>query len=186
MDDSDIVELYLARSEAAITETADKYGHQLYSLSCNIINNDSDAEECTNDTYLYAWNSIPPNEPRSYLFAYLARIVRHISLDRLKFMRAQKRNAVIIELTNELEQCLPVSDSVESKLDEKELAAAISSFLRKLKPPERKVFIRRYWYADSIKQLSSELGFTQGKLVSMLFRIRKSLSKYLEEMGIWM
>ena len=186
MDDSGIVELYLSRSERAISETSEKYGKSLYNLSNNIINNPSDAEECTNDTYLCAWNSIPPNEPRDYLFAYLARIVRHITLDRLKAMRTKKRDSVVIELTHELEECLPAADSIESRLNEKELAELISSFLRNLDLTERHIFIHRYFFAESISQLCEKTGFSHSKMVSMLFRTRKSLAKYLKEAGIWM
>ena len=181
MEDSTIVSLYLSRNETAIAQTANKYGTVLHSISYTIVQNDADAEECTNDTYLKAWNSIPPNTPYTYLFAYLARIVRNLSLNLIKRNRRQKRSAVLIALSEELCECLPSADSVDTALDDNELALLLSSFLHSLPPTTRKIFIRRYWYMESIAKISRDFGFSESKVTSMLYRTRTALKNTLEK-----
>ncbi len=185
MEDRQIVALYLARDERALAETIDKYGAALHSLSYRIVQNDADAEECESDTYERAWNSIPPHTPYTYLFAYLARITRQVSLNLVKHNGRQKRSALFVSLADELEECLS-HDSVESALDEVEIAQAISDFLRSLDPTARKIFIRRYWYMESPAEISRHFGFTQGKVTSLLFRTRCALRKSLTERGIFL
>ena len=183
MDDSRIVDLYLQRDEDAIKLTAEKYGSRLRSLAFRVANDERVAEECENDTYLQAWNSIPPHEPRDYLYAFLARIIRHIALNRCRSDNRLKRSAYIFELSNELEQCLPAPDDVERRMDNKALAGAINGFLGSLDPEKRNIFIRRYWYLDSVSDISKRFSMSESKVKTTLFRCRKRLSEYLEKEG---
>lgn len=183
MHDSDIVDLYLNRDESAILYTAEQYGNQLRHLSFNIVGDIETAKECENDTYMQAWSSIPPHEPRTYLFAFLARIIRHISLDHCRRQSRTKRNGRLVELTQEMEQCLPSSIDIENQINAQHLSSAISKFLRSQPETHRNVFIRRYWYLDSITDISKRFLFTESKTKSMLMRTRNQLRKYLEKEG---
>lgn len=183
MDDGMLVDLYLARDEAALFHTQEKYGLRLKALAQNILSNLSTAEECENDTYLAAWNSIPPHEPRSYLFAFLARITRHLALDRCRSQNRQKRSVQLLELTNEMEQCIPSAFSTEEHTDAVELGETISDFLRTQNEDARNVFLRRYWYMDSVSAIAKRFGFSENKVKSMLMRSRNGLRAHLEKEG---
>ena len=145
MDDNKIIDLYLCRDETAVKHTARKYGDHLRALAYGIVKDHQTAEECENDTYLKAWNSIPPHEPREYLYAFLARITRHISLDCCRKRSRLKRSAYISELSAEMEQCIPAPDDMECRIDDIVLGQAINKFLGTLSEEKRNVFIRRYW-----------------------------------------
>ncbi len=183
MDDSMIVNLYLARNERALEQTQAKYGRRLTSLSEGITGNRSDAEECVNDTYLAAWNSIPPHKPQDYLYTYLARITRQRSLDCLKMKNRKKRSAYILELSSEIEECIPAPDD-ECRLGESELCALIDNFLRGLKYEARVIFVRRYWHLDTVAGIAGLLGVSVGKVKSSLFRTRGGLYEYLKKQGV--
>ncbi len=183
MDDSEIVELYLKRDESAISNTQEKYGQKLRLIANGILNDMKIAEECENDTYLSAWNLIPPNEPRTYLFAFLGRIIRHISIDRYRKNNSLKRTAAFCELTQEMEQCIPSNNSVEDSFDANLLSKAINDFLGSLSQEQCNVFVRRYWFFDSINEICSRYGMSHSKVKTMLFRLRKSLREYLEKEG---
>ena len=183
MDDAAIVELYLARDESAVARTAEKYGAALRTLANRILSDEPASEECENDTYLEAWNRIPPHEPRSYLFAFLGRIARHLALDVCRRRNAQKRSALLCELTAELEMCLPAKDNVEAEVDASELEAVIRRFLAACTPEQRGVFLRRYWYFDTIPAIAARYGFTQSKVKVTLYRLRERLRAVLEEEG---
>ena len=183
MDDGKIVDLFLLRNELALEYTKAKYGKKLVFLSDSIVKDKQTAEECENDTYLKAWDSIPPNEPREHLFAYLARIIRNISLNRCRDTKRLKRDALICELSEELENCIPSPDDVENCIDDISLGNAINGFLEKLDSEKRKVFIRRYWYLDSVSEISSLFGMSESKVKSTLFRCRNSLREHLESEG---
>lgn len=183
MEDRRIVELFLCRDESAIRQTSDKYGKRLRSLAFGIIKDNEAAEECENDTYLAAWNSIPPHEPGNYLYAYLARIIRHISLNYCRSRSCLKRSAFICELSDEMEQCIPHPDDVECRVDERILREAINGFLETLSEEKRNVFLRRYWYLDSIASISRRFALSEGKVKTMLFRSRNQLREYLEKEG---
>ena len=183
MQDEEIVKLYLERDEAAIKETSDKYGGKLRRLSFDIVKDDMSAEECENETYLQTWNSIPPNEPYSYFFAYLARITRHISLNLCRQRDAIKRKAHVEELSLELEQCIPASGNTESIAEGKELAEVISAFLKRQDEEKRNIFIRRYWYLDSVADISKRYFITHSKVKTTLFRMRNDLRVFLEKEG---
>ena len=183
MQDENIVKLYLERDEEAIRETSAKYGKRLRSLSFDIVKDEMSAEECESETYLQAWNSIPPNEPYSYLFAYLARIIRHVSLNLCRQRNVLKRKAHIEELSLELEQCIPSHDNTESVIEGKELAEAISVFLKMQEEEKRNIFIRRYWYLDTVSDISKRYFITQSKVKTTLFRMRNDLRVFLEKEG---
>ncbi|MGI6071659.1 MAG: RNA polymerase sigma factor [Lachnospiraceae bacterium] len=183
MEDSKIVDLYLDRDERAISETCDKYGRRIAAVAKNILGDEEDAKECENDTYLKAWNSIPPHEPRAYFFAFLARIARHIAIDLCRGKSRAKRYALIVELSDEMEECIPSPDDTECRVEEHILGEAISTFLWGIKEDERYMFIRRYWYVDSIAKLASELDAGHSKVKTGLYRTRQALKEYLIKEG---
>ena len=183
MDDNSIIELYFARDEQAISETKNKYGKYCFKIAYNVLGNREDAEECENDTYLEAWNAIPPHEPRDYLYAFLARITRHLALNCCRDRARLKRSAEICTLSDELEQCLPAPDDTACRMDDMELGRVINAFLAGLDGEKRNVFIRRYWYLDSVADISRRFALSQSKVKTLLFRCRKQLRKYLEQEG---
>ncbi|MBQ8026242.1 MAG: RNA polymerase sigma factor [Oscillospiraceae bacterium] len=183
MEDTAIVDLYLARDERAISCTAEKYGARLRRIANGILEDASAAEECENDTYLQAWGLIPPHEPRTYLFAFLGKIIRHTAIDRCRWAGSRKRRANLCQLTEEMASCIPEGPSVEQTLEAKDLAACISAYLSGCTPQQRDVFMRRYWFFDTIPEISKRYGFTPGKVKSMLFRMRKGLRDHLEKEG---
>ncbi|MBQ4467611.1 MAG: RNA polymerase sigma factor [Firmicutes bacterium] len=183
MDDNQIVELYLQRDETAIKHSAIKYGIRLRTIANRIVKDQQTAEECENDTYLEAWNTIPPHEPGNYLFAFLARITRHLSLNCCRDRSRLKRSAFICELSEEMEQCIPAPDDTECRIDEIVLNEAINDFLGNLSEEKRNVFLRRYWYLDSIADISKRFALSESKVTSMLFRCRKQLREHLIKEG---
>ena len=185
MDDKTIVELYWQRDEQAIAQTRDKYGRYCYAIAYGILHSAPDAEECENDTYLAAWNAMPPHKP-TLLKTFLGKITRRISLDRLKRQTADKRGGGEVPLTlDELHECIPDHASIDEKLLTEELAQAIDAFLRTLDDDTRRVFLRRYWYFDSVAAIARRYGFGQSKVKMMLHRTRQSLRDYLEKEGIF-
>jgi RNA polymerase sigma-70 factor (ECF subfamily) len=183
MDDNVIVNLYLQRDETAIKQTTEKYGSRLRSLAFGIVGDKQTAEECENDTYMEAWNTIPPHEPRSYLYAFLARITRHISLNRCRDYSRLKRSAFISELSAEMEQCIPASDDVACRIDDMVLGETINQFLSTLNKEKRDIFVRRYWYLDSIAAISNRFALSESKVKTTLHRCRKQLRERLEKEG---
>lgn len=183
MDNEEIVELYLRRDEAAIRQTADKFGSRLRALAYGITGDAQTAEECENDTYLEAWNAIPPHRPGSYLYAFLARITRHISLNCCRERSRLKRGAFLCELSAELEQCIPAPDDTACRLDELALREALDGFLAGLDEEKRNIFVRRYWYLDSVAQISKRYSLSESKVKTTLFRCRNRLREHLEQEG---
>ncbi len=184
MEDKKIVDLYLARDEDAIRYTDEKYGERLLSLSVGITEDRLDAEECRSSTYLRVWNSVPPDEPRDYFFAYIARICRHISLDLCRSRGRQKRNARITELSDELDQCFASPDDTDKWIDDNALKNVLNGFLSSLDTQRRDMFIRRYWYMDGIPELARKFGKSEGGVKMTLSRMRQSLRLALEKEGI--
>ena len=183
MDDELIVKLYWDRSESAISETSRKYGAYCNSIAYNILQNSEDAEESVNDTYMDAWNAMPPHRP-SILATFLGKITRRISIDRWRAINRIKRGGGEVPLAlEELEQCIAGSQDVEKEVEKKELVRAINGFLDALPVPERRVFLARYWYMDPIQQIASNFRFSQSKVLSMLYRTRQKLQKQLEKEG---
>ena len=183
MDDQKIIDLYWSRSETAITETDQKYGKYCYSIAYNILTNNEDAEESVSDTYMAAWKAMPPKRP-SILATFLGKITRHLSIDRWRSRNRYKRGGGEIVLAlEELEQCVAGSHDVEKEIEKKELVQAINRFLDTLPVPERRVFLARYWYMDSIQEIAAHFKFSQSKVMSMLFRTRNKLRRQLEKEG---
>ncbi len=184
MDDNKIIELYLNRSEDAISETERKYGGYCYTIAYNILSNNEDSEESVNDTWLAAWNTIPPKRPK-LMAAFLGKMTRYISLDRWKMRTAAKRGGGEVPLVlDELEECISGEESVEKEYLQKEFARTLNGFMEKLSETERKVFLCRYWYMDSIEDIANRYDFTESKVASMLHRTRGKLRKMLEQEGI--
>lgn len=170
MDDKQILDLYWERSEAAISETSKKYGKYCRYIASNILHNDEDSEECVNDTYLRAWNSIPPNRP-SVLKTFLGKITRNLSLDRYELLNAKKRNGGQMSLIfDEIQECIPSLDSTENIVEEIALTDILNRFLSSLSLEQRKIFMRRYWYLSPIKEIATEYGMSESKIKMSLFR----------------
>ncbi len=184
MNDEIIVDLYLTKDENAITRTKEIYGKKLNLLSLNIVRSQEDADECESDTYLKAWNSIPPQKPKTYLFSFLAKITRNLSINTYNKYHTNKRFAHIVELTREMEECLPNPNDEEMIISESELMKSVNNFLFSLNQLERELFIKRYWYAFSINDLSVSYKFTQSKVKSMLMRTRNKMKKHFESEGL--
>ncbi len=180
MKDIDIIKLYFDRSEKAIAETDKKYGSYCNLIADNILCNKQDSEECVNDTYLRAWNSIPPKEPQN-LRTYLGKITRGLAINRYKRCSAEKRGGSSAELIlSEIEGCIPSGINVEDTLDEKLLIKAIEDFLRRQSTEKRNIFLRRYWYCSSISDIAKDFSMSESKVTSLLYRQRLKLKEYLE------
>ena len=183
MKDEEIVQLYLMRSEQAIHVTAKQYGSYLHAIAQRILYNRLDAEEVVNDTYHGAWNAIPPKRPDS-LRLFLCRITRNLSLDRLAYLLAKKRNADLEVLLEEVEDCIPTQMDVEQAVEEKQFAAVLNQFLSTLDSQSRMIFLERYWYIYSVREIAAHWNCSESKVKSNLFRTRKKLKLYLEQEGL--
>lgn len=180
LDDTKIIDLFFERDETAIRYASEKYGNRLRSLSHSIVKDRQTAEECENDTYMEAWDTIPPHEPRSYLYAFLARIIRHLSLNCCRDRSRLKRSAFICELSAEMEQCVPAPDDVQCRIEDKVFADAINEFLSRLDEEKRNIFVRRYWYLDSIASISERFALSQSKIKNdALFAVEMSFESIL-------
>ncbi len=184
IDDAKIIELFFKRSESAISELDIKYGKLCRRLSHNIVNNPEDAEECVNDAYLGAWNTIPPANP-SPLQAFICKIVRNVSLKCYYRNVAQKRSGEYTVAMQELEAYLPASDSVHEEVETRELTAVIERFLDSLGNENCAIFMRRYYFSDTYAEIASSVGLSEKSVSMRLVRIRKQLKKYLCERGIY-
>ena len=175
MNDSQIVALYWARNEQAIAKTRVKYGQYCYAIAFNILHRNEDAEESVNDTYLDAWNAMPPHKP-SVLSTFLGKITRRISLDRLRRNNAEKRGGGQVALSlDELGECIPDGKSIDDELQAEELSKRIDSFLRSLPSAQRSVFICRYWFFDPIADIAKQFGYTESKVKATLRRTLEKL-----------
>lgn len=184
MNDKHLVALFFGRDEAAIAQTKSAYGKKLFRIANGILRNQQDAEECENDTYLSAWDSIPPHNPSNYFFAYLGKITRNNAINMYNKLHTKKRFAHIVTITEEMEQCIPnpTQDKVEDRLA---LTEVVNGFLAELSETERNLFICRYWYGKSIDELAKQFLFSQSKVKSMLFRTRNKLKERFEEEDIF-
>jgi RNA polymerase sigma-70 factor (ECF subfamily) len=183
MDDNSILDLYFTRAESAISETAKKYGKYCLSIAENILGDTSDAEECVNDTYFKAWEAIPPKRPPS-LRLFLGKITRNLSLNRFKGKNTQKRGGEFSVALSELEDCLPALENTEAEFDAKSAGAAISEFLNTLDQENRVMFVRRYWFGDSVKSVAVRFNATEAKVKSNLFRTRSKMKIFLDSKGV--
>ena len=182
MDDVKIIELYFARDEAAIEETRSSCGRRLRAVAKRILADEQDAEECENDTYLKAWNSIPPARP-AHLLAYLIKICRNTAFDALDRRRAGKRSAHVVELTEEMQACIP-DVAADVTVEHERMGEVLSAFLRAQSADNRNIFIRRYVLAESVSEVASALGFSESKVKTSLSRTRARLRSYLEKEGV--
>lgn len=182
MDDTSIIELYWNRDVQAINETDKKYGKLCYRLAFNILKRREDSEECVNDTFMKAWNSIPPDRP-THFSAYLCQIVKRIALSKLRYNTADKRNAESYISYDELSEIVSGTDSPEDVTILAELSNSISGFLMKESKKNRKIFVRRYWYYDSAEVIAKEFHISPNTLWSILSRMRKRLKKHLQKEG---
>lgn len=183
MEDSKIIELFYERSEQAIVEVSKKYGRVFHSVSQNILNNKRDVEECVNDAYLGAWNTIPPQTPNP-LVTYICRIVRNVSIKKYHSNTAVRRNSYYDLVLDELEECIASPTTVESEYTSRQLAQSIDQFLDTLEQENRVIFVRRYWFSDSVSDISKQLGVSCNVVSVKLSRMRKKLRKYLEKEGV--
>lgn len=182
MEDARIIELYFDRNEDAIGQTDAIYGRKLYSLAYRILHNSMDSEEAVNDTYMKTWETIPPNRP-TYLFAYLAKICRFFALGKLDWKNAAKRKAEVVSLTEEMELCIP-DQRTEAEVASKEIGRALNQFLESISQESRIIFMRRYWFCDTIAEIAQRYGISESKVKMRLHRIRTELAKYLAKEGI--
>ena len=183
MEDERIVLLYWDRDEAAISESSMKYGAYCTSIAQNILQNPADAEECVNDTWLHAWNAMPPHRP-SLLSTFLGKITRNLSFDLYRKMHRKKRGGSQMDaVLDELEECVSGKDDIERQWEMKELIAEINQFLQKLPEEKRCMFVLRYWYVDSIAEISRKTGLKETRIRTELYRMRKKLSTHLEKEG---
>ncbi len=180
--DSELVELYLSRNELAVEQTEKLYGKRLKGLAKSFLSDMRDVEECVNDTYLKAWNSIPPQKPDD-LFSYLARLCRCTAYNIIDKQQTSKRSAQLVELTHEMEECIP-DNSRSASQDDKFISALINEFLNTLSCDKCDMFVKRYWYGESVEQIAKEMGFTKSKVKTTLHRTRDKLRKFLEKKGV--
>lgn len=182
MEDDEIIKLYLLRNENAIYETNTKYGKYCSTIANNILYDDEDSKECVNDTYLNVWNAIPPKIPNIFK-AFLGKITRNLALNMYEKKKSKKRNCETPIIIDELEDCIPSKDNVELKIEEKQLSKYINEFLESLPQNKRRIMVERYWYLNSIKNISLKYNLGQSNVKMTLLRLRKDLKKYLEERG---
>ena len=183
MEDAQIVSLYWMRSEDAISETARKYGAYCRAIACNILQNAEDGEECVNDTYWRAWNAMPDQRP-ARLAAFLGKITRNLALNRWEKARAEKRGGGRIPLVlDELRQCA-AQDPAAQLVDELAFVERMNRFLGALPPEKRKIFMRRYWYCSSIREIAADFSLSESKVKMVLLRTRRALKAFLEKEGI--
>ena len=185
MNDNDIIALYWARDERAITETDGKYGRFCRSIAMNILSVNEDAEECVNDTYHKAWTVIPPQKPDCFR-AWLGKVVRNIALNLWNRSHTKKRNSGMETMLSELEECVPSRETVESEIDDIELGHAISRWLETLDGQDRKFFILRYWNGIPLKSIAERYGVRADKLAQKMLRLRRSLKEALEKEEIFL
>lgn len=182
MEDQQIIDLYFARSESAITETDRKYGRYCHSIAYNILEDHEDAKEIVNDTYLKAWNTIPPNRPDP-LKPYVGMISRHLSLDRYEEYHTQKRGGQVPLVLEELAECIPDNDSREDIGESVALKDALAKCIRSLPDKTQMIFLRRYWYASSVAEIAEEYGMRENSVNVLLHRTRKKLKDHLQKEG---
>ena len=183
MTDTEIINLFFKRSEQAIDELAKKHGNAVARVARNILGNEQDTEECVNDTYLGAWNAIPPHRPNP-LRTFVCKIARNLATKKYHSNTASIRNSQYDLALDELEEFLCDGNSVEREYEAKELSVAINGFLSSLSASDRFLFMRRYWYSDSVRDIAKMADSTTNSVTVRLFRIREKLRLYLEKEGL--
>ena len=183
MEDQKIVELFFVRSEDALAEVSAKYGGLIRKIAMNVLNNSADAEECTNDTYMALWESIPPQQPQS-MIGYICRLARNISVNRFRYNTAEKRSSSYEVALEEVDQFLAGSETVEDAMAEKELTAVIEDFLLNLPKVDRVLFVSRYYLSESYKDIAEKTGLSEKNVSVRLTRTRSKLKDHLRKRGI--
>ena len=183
MEDEKIIGLYWERNEDAIAETSSKYGKLLFRIVSNILLNHEDSEECVNDTYFGLWNTIPKESPSPFS-VFACRITRNLALKKYEYSSAAKRNPEAVCSFEELGDCVSGREYVENEVENRRIEQLIDTFLWQLEEEKRNIFIRRYWYFESIANICKRTGYSQSKVKSILFHMRKKLRDYLESEGI--
>lgn len=181
MDDEKIIGLFFERSEQAVKELSAKYGKLIFHISHHILNDNEDARECENDTYLGVWNTVPPKKPNPFA-AYVCKIARNISLNKRRFNRAKKRDSSFDKAMEELDDCFSVS-SAETEWFAREMGRVVNDFVRALEHEERVLFLRRYWFSHPVTLIANDLHMSENNVSVKLFRIREKLKMYLGEEG---
>ena len=182
MEDLDIIELYFARDEQAIRETEEKYGKLCHNIAYNILHNHEDSEECVNDTYIGVWNAIPPERPNNFK-SFVCRVARNLSLKRLESLSRQKRSAEVLLSLDQLSEVLS-DENIADTVSDEDIGRLISRFLRAENEDSRNVFIRKYYFFDSVGDIAKRYDFTEDKVKSMLYHTRKKLKDYLIKEGV--
>ena len=184
MTDAEIITLYWNRDQSAITQTASQYGKYCYAIAFGILSSREDSEECLNDTWLRAWNVMPPQRPHR-LSLFLGKITRNLSLNKYKMGKAQKRGSGEFALVlDELDECIPSPTTVEQVIDDAELEQLINIFMHSLPKRECTIFLLRYWYSSSLAEIAQRLSMKENNVKASLFRSRAKLKKYLEREGV--
>lgn len=184
MDDREIIDLFTSRSEKAINELAERYGPICKQVASNILTDKRDVEECLNDTWFGVWNTIPPQHP-DVLSAYVVRIVKNIAINKRRYMTAKRRNSYMETSLEELEECLP--DTYAGKDgDGPEIRRVLDQFLDNLNPENRVVFVKRYWFSESLKSIAKEVGLSEGNVKVRLVRLRRQLGALLKSEGVYL
>ena len=184
MDDKEIVTLYWERRESAIEETSKKYGRYCHTIAYNILHNTEDAEECANDTFLNAWQSIPPQKPER-LSAFLGRITRNLALNRWDYYRADKRNGGSVPLVlEEMAECIPAKEDMDNLAVAMDFKDVLNRFLSALPKEKRIIFMRRYWYFCTIEEIAKDLVKSESSVKMTLLRLRASFRTFLEKEGV--
>lgn len=185
MEDNKIIDLFFERSDNAIAELSHKYGNICMKISKNILGSSQDAEECVNDALLAVWNKIPPEKPNP-LAAFLYKVTRNISINKLKYNSAERRNSQYNVCLEELEECISDTSTVENEISSAELSKCLNEFLDSLDEENRMLFVRRYWFMDSYKDLSSLSGMKEGTVRTRIARIKKELKEFLTRKGVFL
>ncbi len=183
MEDHQIVDLYWARSESAIEATKLKYGNMLTNISVSLVPTVQDAEECVNDTYLAAWNSMPDERP-VYLGSFLSKIVRRLSISKYRSLKSKKRGGGVDVFIEELTECIPSDFDMEAEYQNKRLIEILNNFSLSLDEEKRYIFVRRYYFSTPIADIAKHLQISEGKVKTVLFRTRSALKAYLKKEGI--
>jgi len=184
MEDKEIVELFWSRSEDAIYETTKKYGKYCYAIAYGILQNHEDAKECVNDAYFQMWDTIPPQKP-SRLSTFIGKITRNLALNKWEYYNAKKRGMGEVPLVlEELQECIPNGNCVEEVVDKLYLEEIFNDFLAKLPKEKRMIFLRRYWYLSSIKEIARDFSMSESKAKMLLLRLRNEFREFLEKEGV--
>ena len=184
MEDKQIIELYFNRSELAIEETSSKYGKLTRSVSFRIVRNEEDTDECESDTYMALWNTIPPENPNPFA-AYICRLARNISIKKLRYNTADKRNSFYDVSIGELEEVLTANSDVQKEIEAEELQASINSFLKTLKKTDRVIFVKRFWFNMTLEEISEDTGYSKNYINVHLHRTKERLKAHLTKEGYY-